>query len=283
MSALLDLIAAGAKPMVGMVQLDPLPGSARHAGGSLADRIEEALAEAEALVTAGVDALMVQNLGDLPVAHSVTPAQLAWTVRICDEVRRASGLPVGLNFLENDAAAMVTAASAAGLDFVRIKVFVGAMLTPFGVEHAAAHAALKARNALGAHGVALFADVHDRTGVPLGTADLAEDIGYALKLSGADGLVLTGKSHDRTLAFLRIAREVAPTAPILVGGGASADNIDGILDLADGAIVSSSLKPSGAAFGRIDPDKAQSFMAAVARARAGTPEVAGTQADPKDQ
>ena len=48
----------------------------------------------------------------------------------------ASDKPVGLNMLENDAEAMIAVASAAGADFVRIKIYVGAMVTPFGVETA---------------------------------------------------------------------------------------------------------------------------------------------------
>ena len=49
--------------------------------------------------------------------------------------------------LENDAEAMFAVASAAGADFVRIKIYVGAMVTPFGVETAQAFAAIRARTA----------------------------------------------------------------------------------------------------------------------------------------
>ena len=60
---------------------------------------------------------------------------------------------------------MFAVASAAGADFVRIKVYVGAMMTPFGMESGQAFAAIRARNACDARDVAIFADVHDRTGV----------------------------------------------------------------------------------------------------------------------
>ena len=115
---------------------------------------------------------------------------------------------------------MIAVASAAGADFVRIKVYVGAMMTPFGIETAQAHVAIKARNAWNAGHVAIFADVHDRTGNPIALAAASsEDLDFAVRLGGADGLVLTGKSYAGTLDFITTARGQLGTVPILVGGG----------------------------------------------------------------
>ena len=66
--------------------------------------------------------------------------------RVTAEIRSRFGRPVGLNLLENDAEAMLAVASAAGADFVRIKVYVGAMMTPFGIASAQAFAAIRARS-----------------------------------------------------------------------------------------------------------------------------------------
>jgi membrane complex biogenesis BtpA family protein len=267
MSELLAAIAAQRKPMIGMIQLRPLPGGSRFRDGSLADVLRHALTEAEILQAAGFTMLMVQNLGDLPVAQRADPAQIAWMTRIAHEIRRASGLPVGLNLLENDADAMFAVATAAELDFVRIKVYVGAMLTPGGIEDGQAFAAIRARTRWRADNIAIFADVHDRTGVPLATAGLADDLRTTVAIGGADGVVLTGRSHEQTLEFLTTARNAFPTLPILVGGGVSTTTIGAILPLADGAIVSSALKHSADLFGELDPDRARAFMAAASAAR----------------
>ena len=177
MSALLELMKSGHKAMIGMVQLGPLPGSSRYRGGNIDDLMAPALEDAECLAKNGFDAVMVQNLGDLPVDKTVSQVQVAWmTPRIGAEVRRRCGAPVGVNFLENDADAMFAVASAADIDFVRIKIFVGAMVTPFGIEDGQAFAAQRARNAWNAEHVAIFADVHDRTGTPLASGGLAEDL-----------------------------------------------------------------------------------------------------------
>ena len=267
MSELISLIGAGVKPVVGMVQLGPLPGGSRYRGGRIDGVLVTALTEAQTLADNGVDVLMVQNLGDLPVASRASSAQVAWMTRVVAEIRTRFNRPVGLNLLENDAEAMFSIASAAGADFVRIKVYVGAMMTPFGIESSEAFAAVRARNAYDAAHVAIFADVHDRTGVPIATAGFTEDLQYATRLAGADGLVLTGKSYAQTLEFIDVARKCAGSVPIVVGGGVTLENFAEAARLADAVIVSSSLKDSGDAFGRLAPSKVEAFMREVRRAR----------------
>jgi hypothetical protein len=263
MSALLSLLRAGAKPVVGMVQLAPLPGGSRYRDGRIGDVLAEAIAEAEILAAHGVDALMLQNLGDIPTDLRATLAQVAWMTRIVGEVRRHTDKPTGLNMLENDAEAMIAVASAAQADFVRVKIYVGAMVTPFGVESAQAFAAIRARTVLRADDVAILADVHDRTGNPLAAGALEDDLDAAVRLGSADALILTGKSYQGTQSMIETARRVVGQAPILVGGGVSASNVREVRNIADGMIVSSSLKGTGTAFGRFDAGKVQEFMAAA--------------------
>jgi len=263
MSELLAAIAAHRLPMIGMIALGPLPGGSRYRDTAARAVLDAALREAEILTGAGFDLLMVQNLGDLPVAQQAAPAQVAWMTRIAAEVRNHSGRPVGLNLLENDAEAMLAIAAAADLDFVRIKVFVGAMVTAAGIEAGQAHAAIRARTAYNADGVAIFADMHDRTGVPIASAGLADDLRTLFAIGGADGVVLTGRSTAQTLEFLQTARAAMGDKPMLVGGGASLANLAELLSVADGAIVSSALKTDDSLFGQLDAAKARGFMRAV--------------------
>jgi membrane complex biogenesis BtpA family protein len=264
-SKLLSLLKAGRKPVIGMVQLGALPGGSRYKGARIEDILDPALAEAHILAENGVDALMVQNLGDVPTAMSATMVQVAWMTRVTAEVRRRFAKPVGLNLLENDAEAMFAIASAAGADFVRIKIFVGAMLTPFGVGEAQAFAAIRARTHWNAEDVAIFSDVHDRTGRSLVENNFEDDLDYAVRLGTADGLVLTGKTHAQTHELIATARAKVGNVPILVGGGVTAKNVAEVNAVADGVIVSSSLKGSDTAFGTFDAGKVKAFMAAARR------------------
>lgn len=268
MSQLLSLIAAGSRPVVGMVQLPPLPGGANYRGESIDSVLEVGLSEAKILADNGVDALLLQNLGDIPVATSASVMQVAWMARVATEIRRITDVPLGLNMLENDASAMLSIASATGADFVRIKIYVGAMMTPFGVELGQAHVAVKLRNQLRADGVAIFADVHDRTGTPIATGGFEEDVEFAVRLGMADGLVITGKTYAETLAMIERARRKYPHVPILAGGGVTAGNFAEVVVNASGAIVSTSMKDSGSAVGRFVPDKVKQFMAAARKGAA---------------
>jgi hypothetical protein len=107
--------------------------------------------------------------------------------------------------------------------------------------------------------------VHDRTGNPLVAGTLEDDLDAAFRLGAADALVLTGKTYQGTQTLIATARQVVRQAPILVGGGVSANNVREVQAVADGVIVSSSLKGTGTAFGRFDAGKVREFMA-VARA-----------------
>jgi membrane complex biogenesis BtpA family protein len=260
MSELLDIIGSGRKPVIGMVQLPALAGGSGYRGEGFGKVLEVAISEASVLAENGVDALMVQNLGDIPVDMHATGVQIAWMTSVTTQIRRQFKLPVGLNLLENDAEAMFAIASASDADFVRIKIYVGAMMTPFGLETAQAHKAIKARNAWNAERVAIFADVHDRTGTPVSSGGFVEDVEFAVRLGGADGLVLTGKTYPQTLDMIGQARGKYPAVPILVGGSVSAGNFAEAMTQANGAIVSTAMKGTGSAVGRFVPEKVKEFM-----------------------
>jgi glutamine---fructose-6-phosphate transaminase (isomerizing) len=84
-------------PVIGMVQLGALPGGSRYRGGRIDGILEAALEEAQILSDNGVDVLMVQNLGDLPVASRASTAQVAWMTP-CRRCEPASSGPWGSTF-----------------------------------------------------------------------------------------------------------------------------------------------------------------------------------------
>ena len=85
-----------ARTLVGMIHLLPLPGSARWAG-SMQAVVEAAVADARALVDNGMDALLVENHGDVPfttgrVEASAVAAMSVATLAIRSAARCASSL-----------------------------------------------------------------------------------------------------------------------------------------------------------------------------------------------
>src|SRR5919197_1107984 len=148
-----------ARTLIGMVHLQPLPGSPRWEG-SMARVIDAALADAQALVEGGIDALLVENFGDAPfTAGRVDAATIAGVTAVAAEIRRAfAETPLGVNVLKNDARAALAVAAAVGGRFIRVNVHAGAVLADQGIVETDASHTLRGRRLLGVEAL-IFADV----------------------------------------------------------------------------------------------------------------------------
>ena len=82
-------------PIIGMIHLQPLPGSPRY-GGNLGAIHDAALADAQALRDGGAHGLMLENFGDVPFYPARVPAHVvAHMSAIAAEIRRRVDLPLG--------------------------------------------------------------------------------------------------------------------------------------------------------------------------------------------
>jgi uncharacterized protein len=133
-----------ARTLIGMVHLAPLPGSPRWAG-SMEQVIGSALADARALVEGGMDALLVENYGDVPFsAGRVEPWTVAAMAVTVAALRAAwPTLPLGVNVLKNDARAALAVAAAAGAQFMRVNVHAGAVVAEQGLVQTEAYHTLR--------------------------------------------------------------------------------------------------------------------------------------------
>lgn len=197
------------------------------------------LSNARVFAEAGVPAIKLQDQTRATGAASLET--VAVTASLARLIRQEfPQLRLGIIVQAHDAEAPIAIAHAAGACFVRLKVFVGSVLGAEGPKHALAVAARGYRAALDAKGVALLADVFDRTTVPL--VDVPpERAALWAEGQGADGLVLTGADFADSLARIRTARAAGVKRPILLGGGVTEANIAEALSVAQGVIVSSSL------------------------------------------
>jgi len=263
------------KPLIGMVHLGPLPGSARYDAGALplSAVLERAAADARALAAGGADALMVENFFDAPFARdAVPPHTVAALTRAVLAVREAVGeaLPLGVNCLRNDARSALAIAHICGAQFVRINVYVGAAVTDQGIIEGAARTAVLYRRELGAD-VAIFADVFVKHAATLGdpTAVTLEDAAKDAVLRGlADALIVSGAATGAATSpeDLRRVKAVLPDTPLLVGSGANVHTAASLLAHADGAIVGTSLKRDGDVAAPVDPERVRALKNAMAAA-----------------
>jgi membrane complex biogenesis BtpA family protein len=238
--------------------------------------IEHALRNAGCAVRAGVPALYFQDLGDSPWASSIQTHTIATMSVVGAALRREfPDLYLGVACMAHGAEAPLAIAQAVGAQFVRLKVYVGAMVKSEGLLEGLAYDAVTYRARLGAEHIAILADVYDRTGQPLGPLPLPEAARFAATFGRAAGLILTGSSFSESLQMLEEVRAADLGVPLLLGGGVKTENVGEALPLADGAIVSTSFKPTGAwtesGIGEEwDERLIAAFMAAVNQAASGS-------------
>lgn len=252
------------KPLIGMVHLHPLPGSPRW-GGSMAHVLEQALADAEALVGAGMDGVLVENFLDAPFfPRDVPPETVAAMSRIVAEVVAGSPVPVGVNVLRNDARAALGVAVATGAAFIRVNVHSGIMWTDQGSVEGDAARTLRARASLAAP-VAILADVLVKHATPPPGLTVPAAAADTWSRGLADALIVSGTGTGRTTDLGRVAeaREGAPEARVLVGSGVTPATVARVLAVADGAIVGTSLTHGGRAGTGVAVERVRALVASA--------------------
>jgi uncharacterized protein len=252
------------RPIVGVVHLLPLPTSARW-GGSLSAIIDRAEQEAVALVSGGVDGIIVENFFDAPFAKNrVDPAIVSAMTAIVSRLMELVSLPIGINVLRNDSLSAMAIASCTGAAFIRVNVLSGVMATDQGLIEGCAYELLRYRRELGSD-VKILADVLVKHAHPLSSSDLTNAVKDTIDRGLADAVILSGVATGSppSLEDLQLAKTAAGNTPILIGSGASFDNINSLMQFADGAIVSSSLKRQGKIENSIDPIRVSQFVEAI--------------------
>ena len=242
------------KPLIGMVHLPALPGAPQNRL-SIEAICAHALDEARLLEFYGMDALLVENYGDVPFyLDQAPPSTLAMMTRVAGAIREAVSIPLGVNVLRNDACAAMSIAAAVGAAFIRVNVHVGAMLTDQGILQGRAYDTLRLREVLQSD-VWIFADVFVKHAVPLAYQPLLDQARDTLERGLADALILTGNATGVSISLddLRSMRDGLPEANLLAGSGVTPETLPDILEIADGAIIGTALKRNGRTTHPIDP------------------------------
>jgi uncharacterized protein len=226
----------------------------------------QALADAGALAEGGMDALLVENYGDVPFSPGrVEPSTVAAMAVIVAALRAAlPNIPLGVNVLKNDGRAALAVACAAGARFIRVNVHAGAVVADQGVVQSDAYHTLRDRRLLGAD-VELFADVQGKHAVPLAPVELEQEARDLVHRGLADALVVSGRATGEAtpIADVKRVRSAVPRVPLLVGSGVTADTVGELLSIADGVIVGTFLKRDGDVRSPVDPARVRRLVAAA--------------------
>jgi membrane complex biogenesis BtpA family protein len=267
------------RALIGMVHLEALPGTP-SASRSVSAIAAHAVDEARAYHAAGYDGIAIENMHDRPyLKRAVGPEVVAAMTAVALAVRNAVPLPLGIQVLAGANREALAVAHAAGAVFVRAEGFVFAHVADEGLIEADAGELLRYRRAIGATGVAVFADIKKKHAAHALTADVdLVETARAAELFLADGVVVTGTSTGRETDPGEVAAVAdAVHIPVLVGSGVTPDNV-ARYPRAGALIVGSWVKRDGLWSNPLDPSRVETLARAFREAGSAATPTARTAA-----
>lgn len=254
--------------VIGMVHLAALPGTPGNTA-SPSEITNRAVRDAKTLAGAGFDAILIENMHDLPYLQRDVGSEIVATMTsVVAAIRSAVAVPLGVQVLAGANQAAMSIAHATGCAFIRAEGFAYASVADEGLfDKADAGPLLRHRKAIGAETVAVWADVRKKHSAHALTADLSlKELVAGFEFCGADSIIVTGSTTGDPVKMSDLSEAKSATSlPIIVGSGATADNVAALFGTADAVIVGSSIKMNGDWRCDVDPERARVFLEAAQR------------------
>ena len=252
--------------LVGMVHLLPLPGSPGWKGQmqAILDRAEQ---DATTLIQGGCDALLVENMGDVPYMRRTVHPETVAAMTLATAHVRSLGVPTGVQVLAGANRQALGAAVASGAAFIRVEGFAYAHVADEGWMDACAGDLLRARAQLQPNDpdpIQIWADVQKKHASHAVTQDLSlSELAQGHVFCGADALVVTGVATGRPVNPNDLKSVHQAGVPVIVGSGVNHDNCADLAKGADALIVGSWLKQSGVWQNPVDPSRVKVLRDAI--------------------
>lgn len=242
MSIKLKNIFKTERPLIGMIHFPPLIGLPDYPGFEYIKN--KMLQEVRVLEKGGVDAIMIENNYDVPHLEKVDSMKAAMLGSLAQILSTATSLPLGIDVLWNDYATALAICAGSRLTFFRVPAFVDTVKTNYGLMKARAAEVMALRYQLRLESIAVFADIQVKHSEMVDKNKPLSQSAKEAIAAGADALIVTGKwtGDAPKVDDLQEAREAAGDFPILVGSGATKENLTILLKYADGVIVGTALK-----------------------------------------
>ncbi|HEY9678031.1 MAG TPA: BtpA/SgcQ family protein [Drouetiella sp.] len=251
--------------VIGVVHLPPLPGSASY-GGSMEAVLATALSDAVTYKDGGVDALILENMHDVPYLRGrVEPETTAAMAVIAHAIKYETVLPIGVQILAGANLEALGVAVAAGLDFLRVEGFVFAHVGDEGIHQSCAAELIRRRANLKSEHIKIFADIKKKHAAHAITADVSlVETARNAEFFRADGVVVTGPATAYAPEVDEVSSvKAAIAAPVLVGSGVTPENIAQLAKHSDALIVGSYAKFDGLWSNEVDPVRVEKLIAGL--------------------
>jgi len=250
------------KPIIGMIHLKALPGTPKHSLDSTSI-IDRALKEASIYKKAGIDAIMIENMHDVPYLKGKVGHEISTLMALVAYlIKQQTDLPIGIQILAAANKEALAAANTASIDFIRAEGFVFAHTADEGIIDAQAGDLLRYRKLINADNIAVFTDIKKKHSSHTITQDISLlDTAKAAEFFLSDGVIVTG-NHTGMSASIEELKTLKSNLdfPILVGSGITLENVESYLPICDAMIVGSYFKDEGHWKNELNYDRVANFM-----------------------
>ncbi|WP_282016267.1 BtpA/SgcQ family protein [Marinifilum flexuosum] len=253
------------KSIIGMVHVQALPGTPNNKH-SIEEICEIAVQEAKTYEEAGLDAIMIENMHDVPyLKGAVGPEITASMAVVAKAIREAVNLPLGIQILAGANKEALAVAKAANFQFIRAEGFVFGHVADEGYIDSCAGELLRYRKAIGAEDVKIFTDIKKKHSSHALTADVdIDETAKAAEFFLSDGLIVTGASTGKAV-YLHELKSLKDKVqiPVLIGSGITAENLEEYWNYASGFIIGSHFKENGFWKNSISKERLKIFVEKV--------------------
>lgn len=238
----INLIFKTKWPLIGMIHFSPLVGYSDHPGFEyIANKM---LAEAKILENAKFDGIIIENNYDLPHSETIPKDASEMFLELAKLLEKNIKVPFGLDILWNDYQSSLDICSITKARFFRVPAFVDSVVTTYGPMPARAKEVTQLRKGMGLDHIAIFADIQVKHSEMVDKSKTLTQSAQEAIQSGADAIIVTGKwtGDAPKTSDLEETRIAVSDFPILIGSGATIENLPILTKYADGIIVGTALK-----------------------------------------
>lgn len=252
------------KAIISMLHLQPMPSDPYYdAKKGMSWVVEKAKKDLDALQEGGVDAIMFSNEYSLPYLTRVKPVTVASMARIIGELRQYISIPYGVNCLW-DPVASLDLAAAVDAKFVR-EIFTGVYASDFGLWNTDCGTAIRHQKEVDAQDVKLLFNIVPEAAQYLTDRDIRQIARSTVFNCRPDAVCVSGLTAGSPLdhSTLKAVKEAIPDTVVFANTGCRKETIEGLLEIADGAVVATTFKVDGKFENPVDIQRVREFMEVV--------------------
>lgn len=265
-------IFAKKKPVIGMLHLDYLLGSAGFRGLDFV--ISQALKDIKALEGGGIDGILIENGKEDSIGAFVSPETATSLAVVAHVLAKKIHVPFGINVLNNDYKTALSIAALTKTDFIQLDVFTDFVKSNF------VHSPMASKNPFeikvdtnkihqyakkeGLENLPIFVFIQPKHYLLLEKGKTIEESAIQAIEAGASGLIITKATGEApTTDLIKRAKRVSKDVPVGIGSGFSVENAEIFLSAADFAIVGTSIKIYSITDNPVDRERVENLMKVV--------------------